>query len=75
MANGSPSENLPPWLKLLVTPLTVGGTFRLAPGRHFLMSGPCLSQIFPIILYLLRFMMHTIIPRIWKRHYCIFIHW
>jgi len=32
---------LPPWLTPLVTPLTVGGgTFRLAPGRHFPMSGP-----------------------------------
>ena len=32
----------PPWLKPLVTPLTVGGgTFGLVPGRHFPMSGPC----------------------------------
>jgi len=40
MANG-PLQKIPPWLKPLVTPLTVGGgTFRLAPGRHFPMSGP-----------------------------------
>jgi len=32
----------PPWLKPLVTPQHVGGcTFRLAPGRHFPMSGLC----------------------------------
>jgi len=44
MANGPPSEKFFPWLKPLVTPLTVGGgTFRLAPGRDFPMSGPWTS--------------------------------
>ena len=39
---GPLQKSFPPWLKPLVTPLTVGGgTFRLAPGRHFPMSGPC----------------------------------
>jgi len=33
MANGPPSENSPPWLKPLVTPLTVGGRhFSTCPG-------------------------------------------
>jgi len=45
MANRPPSENPSPWLTTLVTPLTVGGgNFRLAPGRHFPMSGPWSSS-------------------------------
>jgi len=43
-------KSFPPWLKPLVTPLTVGGgTFRFAPGWHFPMSGPWLYQKFGII--------------------------
>ena len=38
---GPLQKSFPRWLKPLVTPLTVGsGTFRLAAGRHFPMSGP-----------------------------------
>ena len=44
MANGPPSENSPPgshlWLRHW---LLGGGIFRLAPGRHFPMSGPCMG--------------------------------
>ena len=64
MANRPPSAKFaPPWLKSLVMSLTVGGgTFRLTPGRHFPISGPCwknnMQELHPLELAWYGLIMH-----------------